>query len=405
MLNTIKYSRIASFLVLGFVLFLILFSISWALTSRHLEQQMLLNESLWSSIKKLRVISRLSETSRYRTQLSHSMLLTGDSVEKEAISVKISSLAGEFIQNHNELISLEPSSQEKVIIDSLVPLYPQVIDDLETVSRLASEGTLQTEERARNIITRQIVPTQERIIDGLSLLLHTIEEQADANSQALADAFNKYQQLRFILLVSILILSITIVSIVAIKAIKIENSLRALSRTDELTGVLNRQSFNTMVQDAWKSALRTKTPVTAILIDIDYFKKFNDFYGHQEGDRCLFKVANIIKSVVSRAGDIVARYGGQAFAVVLPNVDESGAKIVAERLLNQVRKENIPHVGSESERQQLTVSIGYTSMIPTQDNTPEKLIEAADDGLNESKVSGKDKASLVKYGKVGLDQK
>ena len=140
----------------------------------------------------------------------------------------------EFIQNHNELISLEPSSQEKVIIDSLVPLYPQVIDNLETVSRLASEGTLQAEQRARNIITRQIVPTQERIIDGLSLLLHTIEKQATSDSQALGDAFNKYQQLRFILLVSILILSAAVYvgPIKAVYCTRFMNSIRAfLSRT------------------------------------------------------------------------------------------------------------------------------------------------------------------------------
>ncbi|TNF99027.1 MAG: GGDEF domain-containing protein [Gammaproteobacteria bacterium] len=401
MLKNIKNSRIIIYQLFGFSVFISLITISWAITSRHLEEHVMLNASMRSALEKMRVISKLTETSRNRTRLSHSMLLTDDVIEKNEISVQISSLAGEFIQSHNKLISLPLNEQEKVILDSLVPLYPQVIENLETVSQLALEDTNRADQRARNIIIRQIVPMQGKVIDGFNLLIRIIEKEAYSNSLALSEKYQRKQKTRLILLLSILFVSIVTIFFVVINVHKIETKLRALSTTDELTGILNRRSFNSMLQDAWKSALRSNTPLTAMLIDIDFFKKYNDFYGHQEGDRCLFKVANIIRSIVSRSGDIVARYGGEEFAVILPNVDESGAKIVAERLLNQVRKEHIPHIVSETKRQ-VTISIGYTCMIPTQDNSVEKLIKAADDGLYESKKAGKDRASLVKFGELNL---
>ncbi len=148
--------------------------------------------------------------------------------------------------------------------------------------------------------------------------------------------------------------------------IKLEETnqlLQKLSIEDSLTLISNRRFFDDFLHYEWKRATREKYPLSLIMIDIDYFKPFNDIYGHQPGDECLKKVAQAIKGVLHRPADTVSRYGGEEFAVVLPETEKQGALKIAEEIRNEIENLKIEHSGN-TVSSYITVSIGVETVIP-----------------------------------------
>lgn len=164
--------------------------------------------------------------------------------------------------------------------------------------------------------------------------------------------------------------------------------LEALSCRDGLTGILNRRGFDDYLSKEWLRAVREPRELGLLLIDIDFFKPFNDNYGHQGGDECLRRVAQALGASLKRPSDIVARYGGEEFAVVLPDTSLGGASKIAEELRAGVEALNVPHAYSQA-TDHVTISIGVASIIPSPNQTPEELIEIADKGLYEAKHQGR----------------
>lgn len=169
--------------------------------------------------------------------------------------------------------------------------------------------------------------------------------------------------------------------------------LKTLSQRDGLTGIANRRHLDEILQREGKRASRESLPLSLLLMDIDCFKLYNDTYGHQSGDDCLRKVAEIIDSQVKRPGDVVARYGGEEFAVILPQTDREGARHVAERIRNHIETLRIPHVRSKV-MPCITVSIGVATMIPSIFTDVSRLIEWADRALYTAKNKGRNQLSL-----------
>lgn len=169
--------------------------------------------------------------------------------------------------------------------------------------------------------------------------------------------------------------------------------LERLARMDGLTQVANRRSFDEFLAQAWQNIGSGRSSLSLILCDIDYFKTFNDTYGHQAGDACLKQVAGAITQAVKRSTDLVARYGGEEFAVVLPNTSTTGAEYVADQIRMAIRLLNIKHDKSEvSDR--ITLSLGIASISSTTNAHPDMLIAAADQGLYSAKYSGRDRACI-----------
>ncbi|CAN7738134.1 diguanylate cyclase domain-containing protein [Caballeronia sp. 15715] len=164
--------------------------------------------------------------------------------------------------------------------------------------------------------------------------------------------------------------------------------LRASALLDGLTGVANRRKFDEDVQTDWRQCLRESAPLSLILIDIDYFKLYNDRYGHQAGDNCLKLVARTLFEALRRPYDKLARYGGEEFACLLPKTELAGASAIAERMRARVSELNVEHLGSEVD-QVVTISLGVASMVPTPSVTPELLLKAADQQLYEAKRTGR----------------
>jgi len=172
--------------------------------------------------------------------------------------------------------------------------------------------------------------------------------------------------------------------------ISANNMLYNLSYMDALTSIPNRRYFDEILGREWSRAVRDKKELALLMIDIDYFKEYNDNFGHMEGDNCLKKVAKTLGGTVNRPGDIVARYGGEEFAVILPNTDLIGARHVADKLCNAIRNQNILH--PYSPYNQLTVSIGLVCRTPNNGESPQPLIVAADDALYRAKRGGRNRA-------------
>jgi len=164
--------------------------------------------------------------------------------------------------------------------------------------------------------------------------------------------------------------------------------LRASALLDGLTGVANRRKFDEDVQTDWRQCLRETAPLSLILIDIDYFKLYNDRYGHQAGDNCLKLVAKALAETLRRPYDKLARYGGEEFACLLPKTELAGASAIAERMQTRVSELRVEHLGSDVD-QVVTISLGVASMVPTPSITPELLLKAADQQLYEAKRTGR----------------
>lgn len=169
--------------------------------------------------------------------------------------------------------------------------------------------------------------------------------------------------------------------------------LTDLANIDELTGLGNRRLVNTVLQDEINRALRTRAELSLILLDVDYFKNYNDSYGHNAGDEVLQKLADIMQRASTRAGEVVARYGGEEFLLVLPGASEESAMRTAMRLRKMIEIERIPH-GASGVAQYITVSQGVVTVFPQDPINPADLIKQADQALYKAKDAGRNAIAL-----------
>jgi diguanylate cyclase (GGDEF)-like protein len=177
--------------------------------------------------------------------------------------------------------------------------------------------------------------------------------------------------------------------------------LRHVSIQDSLTGIANRRHFDDSLKQEWRRALRARRPLALILFDIDYFKQYNDVYGHQAGDECLRAVAGNLARHARRPGDWVARFGGEEFAVVLSETDARGAVHLAEQMRAAIDALAIPHSGSAVGRT-VSISAGVASMVPeSASGEPDELVQWADAALYDAKRQGRNR--VVSYNLVPRD--
>ena len=179
------------------------------------------------------------------------------------------------------------------------------------------------------------------------------------------------------------------------EALKVANQkLEIFSQTDGLLGIANRKYFDTRLNDEWNRAIREQSPVAVLMIDVDFFKNYNDHFGHQAGDACLQAVAQAAASKMVRSVDLLARYGGEEFVVLLPNTGILGAQVVAQSICAAVSALSIPHAAS-SVAQYVTVSVGVASMLPNRNSNATQAVLAADQALYAAKQQGRNRVCLA----------
>ncbi|AFZ45337.1 response regulator receiver modulated diguanylate cyclase [Halothece sp. PCC 7418] len=171
---------------------------------------------------------------------------------------------------------------------------------------------------------------------------------------------------------------------------KANQKLEYLARVDALTQVANRRTFNERFQEEWNRSRRDSSPISLILCDVDYFKKYNDYYGHQAGDSCLYKIAKILQENCQRASDLVARYGGEEFAIILGGIHLEEATHLAEKIRLHVQESAIPHQANPNGNS-VTLSLGVASLIPDENYSKNDLVRQADAALYEAKNAGRDR--------------
>ncbi|MCX6569818.1 MAG: diguanylate cyclase [Candidatus Aminicenantes bacterium] len=177
--------------------------------------------------------------------------------------------------------------------------------------------------------------------------------------------------------------------------------LEHLSLTDKLTDMANRRSFEAFLDREWGRCSREGRPLSLIMADIDFFKAYNDTYGHQAGDECLRKIAHVLKKNVSRAGDLAARYGGEEFIIVLSETGTEGAVVVAKKIMSAVEALRMAHETSKVS-EYVTISLGCASCVPSRESGSSSLIKAADGALYQSKQNGRNRISIVNFSPVKL---
>jgi diguanylate cyclase (GGDEF)-like protein len=187
--------------------------------------------------------------------------------------------------------------------------------------------------------------------------------------------------------------NITDMKITEQKQRELTKELQRLSSLDGLTELNNRRSFDEFLNQEWSHCLKEGLPLSLILLDIDGFKKYNDTYGHHEGDACLKTIAATLKKALHEPNHFVCRYGGEEFAVILSDTDQETSELVAESLRAYVESLQICHLYSQSGKY-VTTSLGVSTIIPSIFSTPQQLIKNADKALYEAKDYGRNQVRV-----------
>ena len=167
---------------------------------------------------------------------------------------------------------------------------------------------------------------------------------------------------------------------------------------DPLTGLFNRRYLEDGLTQNIRALSRSNSMISVMMMDVDFFKKFNDTYGHNAGDDCLRAIAQTLEQCITREDDFLARYGGEEFVFVLPHTDEHGAHVTALRALENIMKRNIPHEKNENARC-VTISIGVTTVKVKHTNKGEEYLKCADEALYRSKQNGRNRYTFLDFDK------
>ena len=177
------------------------------------------------------------------------------------------------------------------------------------------------------------------------------------------------------------------------KLMLFNDQLQTLSDTDELTQVANRRRFFTEANDKWQHALHYNNWIGIIMLDVDLFKSYNDYYGHLAGDQCLYKIAKLLEQELDQNTDIIARYGGEEFIILLPMKDQTSCLAIADHLLNVLIETGLPHL--QNPHQIVTLSMGVAACVPEPDSNIQHLIKDADSALYQAKNNGRSQVKLA----------
>ncbi|MGG6296632.1 diguanylate cyclase domain-containing protein [Leptolyngbya sp. AN02str] len=268
--------------------------------------------------------------------------------------VQVNYLLAEVERLQREIAQLQRSNQDLQMALVTTAEHGDVVEAQlqETNERLHAEVL---ERKRAEAALEAIVRVISRQKDDLEIILHTITEHGDVLDAQWLEKVNQ---------------------------------ANLLATSDGLTHIANRRRFDDYLRQQWQHLARERSPLSVLLCDIDYFKQYNDTYGHLQGDDCLREVARVLNQSVRRPSDLVARYGGEEFAIILPNTPLDGARTIAQDVLKAVANLHIPH-GRSPISPVLTISIGLACQMPDLTRSPNTILEIADRLLYQAKLRGR----------------
>ena len=314
-----------------------------------------------------------------------------DSASKETLKKELLSAVEELQKNHNELtLSSIPEIQDVYFGTSTSLDYQvrQYINSAISFSHISEP----VGEKQKEYVDSILIPNSEKLLKSLDEVTYRFQRESE---QKIAEQ-QRIVRISLLLVLLILLLQGVYIFRPMIHTIEKEKEeLLSLNKeldrqasTDGLTGVANRRYLNEFVEREWARSIRENTMISVIMVDLDFFKAYNDNYGHLAGDECLKQVARQMKSNIKRPADLVARYGGEEFAIILPNTDVEGAEVIAEACRKSVEDLAIVH-GASAVSSFVTVSLGVAGSREAQGRAATDLFAGADSALYKAKQLGR----------------
>ena len=246
----------------------------------------------------------------------------------------------------------------------------------------------------------KILTMAPKILDSFDAAVEQYQKESEAKITLLNNAEISVLSLTlFVLLMEAIFIYRPIIKRIKLETIELNEAnqkLHELSSVDGLTNVSNRRNFDEFYELQWRQAIREEKSLSVVMIDIDFFKKYNDNYGHQEGDEALKKIAAVLKKKPNRPGDIVARYGGEEFVALLSDTAVDGAVLVAENIRIAIEELKIKNMKSKTSSY-ITISAGVASIEPRREDKPSYLIAAADKALYDAKKAGRNRVKKSRF--------
>ncbi|MEG3619135.1 diguanylate cyclase [Magnetovibrio sp. PR-2] len=299
-----------------------------------------------------------------------------------------------FLQAREKLVELRMTPPEKVAMDILIGRVSQARPVIDAAMDLVVDGG--DNESALNQM-RVALDGQSAVIEEINRFITVVEAASAREAESAARDIAKTQKNMLFLSGAAVALAALIGMLVTLREARNTRRLRKhrdelaeLSTTDGLTGIANRRMLDDFMEMEWSRAMRSSTPLSIILMDIDHFKNYNDSYGHGAGDDCLIQVAQAMADVIVRSTDLLARYGGEEFSCILPDTPNERADEIAEKLREAVAAKNILHEHS-SAADHITISVGVATIVPRPGDDLADVFEHADANLYQAKEKGRDR--------------
>lgn len=314
------------------------------------------------------------------------MINKKEAFERDAEAEKFYSLAGVYADARERLMQttvderlLENLKKLDEAVSHAQPFHNNLMDSLvfEDINSVQFESLIQQGRKASGEVLRLL----DQIIEGQNKVYET--------------TFIEYEESRQYALLAIAC-AFVLIAIIVVSALRATNRrfkyISRLSIIDDVSGTYNRRYFDMVLEEEWRRSMREYTSLSLLMVDIDYFKAYNDSYGHQMGDVCLFTIGKILSGQLKRATDFTARYGGEEFVIVLPNTSSEHARLLGERLRRSVEEARI-EAGNDEVSPWVTVSIGVATTTAEYDQPSSVLVKAADNCLYESKRNGRNRVT------------
>lgn len=418
----IESKSVVSLVVLIITVFFSLVMFIWITNNDSLNQQQIVLEQDLIESKKMLINSELMELARKRTRLTSEIMDSEDFFKKDELNIELELYAGEFSKLRTQIFTFPLNDKELAILEKNDAIISQILPAQREVTALAMSDNEDSLLLAKEMFYNTVLPGQNNLIDGFRSLV-AMEQIKIGNLTEQIQQTLKNNKETLINTVTIgLFISIVFSIIVVLRIRNIQSKLRANSQElvqlnqsleaqvnertkeltvlnaflkensehDELTKLFNRRKFNEYINVEYNRANRDKGSFSLVLVDIDFFKPYNDGYGHQKGDECLVSVASIMKACLPRSTDFIARYGGEEFVIILPSTNADGAMKVAECVRGSVFNASIPHEYSVSSAY-VTISLGVTTYLSDDLRSISEIIESADQALYEAKNNGRNR--------------
>lgn len=349
------------------------------------------------------LVTRVSDEAEYthtmrdvirKRELSIQRMITmPDRFERDDEFVRFNNYAADYAQAREKLESLittpeirEHYQRVQDAINYTQPFHEQLTEAL-------IHGNMDTAEM------RAIAAEGSKAQDKVVVLLDRLVSMQHERYQNVIDDYRTTRRQILFLTVLVYLVSIVVAVFVVKQSTRRYKYVSRLSIMDEVTGAYNRRYFDMVLEEEWKRSMREYTPVSLIMVDLDFFKAYNDKFGHQMGDICLYSISKIITGQLKRASDFIARYGGEEFAIVLPNTNAENARLLAERIRRSVEEARI-QAANESVSSWVTISVGVATTTAEYNQSSSVLIKVADQAMYKSKQSGRNRVTEVNLADV-----